>query len=213
MKKLIILCLNICLCLVILTGCGTSKEVKKLTAEDIQTFSAQLNADPLSGEIMLNGIKYSLPIKAKSLEDNGFKYNDYADKGQSLKNGYYVDLIKMDDGSKSEESRISVTIFNTSGNQMKFEDAMIGGIEIDKTNDSYKNTIVLPKGITLASTYEDIIKAYGKPQLDALDQTGLVSYRSKESNGKYGQELLFKFGKDKKVIKSINLKNIPQNKK
>lgn len=141
MKKLIILCLNFCLCLVILTGCGASKEVKKLTAEDIQTFSSQLNTDPLSGDIMLNGIKYSLPVKAKSLEDNGFKYNDYADKGQALKNGYYVDSIKMDDGSKSEESRISVTIFNTSGSEMKFEDAMIGGIEIDKRNDSYKNTI------------------------------------------------------------------------
>ena len=39
MKKLIILALNFGLCLVILTGCGVSKEVKKLTAEDIQTFS------------------------------------------------------------------------------------------------------------------------------------------------------------------------------
>lgn len=211
MKKLIILALNFCLCLVILTGCGVSKEVKKLTAEDIQTFSSQLNADPLSGDIMLNGIKYSLPIKAKSLEDNGFKYNDYADKGQSLKNGYYVESIKMDDGSKSEESRISVTIYNTSGSEMKFEDAMIGGIEIDKRNDSYKNTIVLPKGITLSSTYEDIIKAYGKPQLDALEQTGLVSYISKGGIGNYGQHLKFEFDKEKKVIKSISLKNIAQN--
>jgi hypothetical protein len=44
----------------------------------------------------------------QDLIDNGWKYNDYADKGQALKDGYYVDSVLMDDGSKSEESRINV---------------------------------------------------------------------------------------------------------
>lgn len=212
MKKLIITCLNFCLCLVILAGCGASKEVKKLTDEDIKTYSSQMNADPLSGDITLNGVKYTLPVKAKSLEDNGWKYNDYADKGQALKDGYYVDSVRMDDGSKSEESRITVTIYNISGSEMKFEEAMIGGIKIDKNSDSYKNTIVLPKGITLASTYEDVIKVYGAPQFDYMKQTGLVTYLSHNDIGNYGQKLEFQFDKDKNVIKSIGLKNIPQNK-
>ncbi|EKQ57343.1 MULTISPECIES: hypothetical protein [unclassified Clostridium] len=212
MKKLIILCLNFCLCVSILTGCGISKEVKKLTDEDIKTFSSQMNADPLSGDITLNGIKYTLPVKAKSLEDNGWKYNDYADKGKPLKDNYYIDSILMDDGSKSEESRITVTIYNTSGSEMKFEDAMIGGIKIDKANDSYKNTVVLPKGVTLASTYEDIIKAYGAPTFDSMKQTGLVTYISHGNIANYGQKLEFQFDKDKNVIKSIYLKSIPENK-
>lgn len=212
MKKLIILGVSFCLSLSMLTGCGASKEVKKLTDDDVKTFSSQMNTDPLSGDITLNGVKYTLPVKAKSLEDNGWKYNDYADKGQPLKTNYYVENIIMDDGSKSEESRIRVTIYNTSGSEMKFEDAMIGGIEVDKNNDSYKNTIVLPKGITLASTYEDVINAYGKTQGDFFKQTGLVSYTSSGSIGNYGQKVEFNFDKDKNVIKSIKLKDIPENK-
>lgn len=212
MKKLIILGVSLCLSIAMLTGCGASKEVKKLTDDDIKTFSSQMNTDPLSGDITLNGVKYTLPVKAKNLEDNGWKYNDYADKGQPLKTNYYVENIIMDDGSKSEESRIRVTIYNTSGSEMKFEDAMIGGVEIDKSNDSYKNTIVLPKGITLASTYEDVINAYGKPQADFLKETGLVSYTSSGDIGNYGQKVEFEFDKDKNVIKSIKLKDIPENK-
>lgn len=72
-----------------------------------------MGTEPLCGDITLNGVKYSLPVKAQSLVDNGWKYNDYADKGQPLEDGYYVEHILMDDGRKGEESRISVTLYNT----------------------------------------------------------------------------------------------------
>ncbi|WML32705.1 hypothetical protein [Clostridium sp. OS1-26] len=208
MKKVIILCLSLCLCLFTLTACGEAKKVKKLTEQDIKTYTDQMKTEPLSGDITLNGIKYSLPIKTQTLVANGWKFNDYKDKGNPLENGYYVDLIHMDDGSKSEDSRIDVTIYNTSGSTVKFDDAMIGAIEIEKKGDSYQNTVVLPKGITLSSTYEDILKAYGAPTFDSMKEMGWITY-SASGIGKYGQELRIQFDKNTKVITSIKLKNIP----
>ena len=206
MKKIIILCLT--LCLFGLTGCGRAKDVKELNDEDIKSYTSQMNTNPLSGDITLNGVKYSLPVKAQLLVDNGWKFNDYADKGEPLKNGYYVDSIYMDDGSKSEDSRITVALYNTSGSTVDFDDAMLGIIEIAKKNDSYKNTVVLPKGITLASTYKDVISAYGTPTSDFIESTSWVTY-SISVMGKYGQELRIDFDKDTKVINKISLKNIP----
>lgn len=209
MKKITILCLS--LCLFLLAGCGAAKEVKKLTDDDIKTYTSQMGSEPLSGDITLNGIKYTLPVKAQSLVDNGWKYNDYADKGNPLKDGYYVDNIHMDDGSKSEESRIDITLYNISGSKVNFEDAMLGAIEVTKKNDSYKNTVVLPKGITLSSSYEDIINAYGKPTADFINDTGWIKYSvSGLGNSKYGQELKFEFDKSTKAITSISLKNIKE---
>lgn len=210
MKRIVTL--SLCLCLLTFSGCAKAKEVKKLTADDIKTYTNQMKADPLSGDITLDGKKYSLPIKAKTLENDGWKYNDFADKGHDLKTGYYVDNIKMDDGTKSEESRIIVTLYNTSKSTTKFDDAMLGGIEVEKLGSDYKNTVVLPKGITLASTYKDVVAAYGKPKADLMQQAGFITYESSENIGNYGQQLKFEFDKSTQVIKSIQLKSIPEEK-
>ncbi|PJI08338.1 MULTISPECIES: hypothetical protein [Clostridium] len=209
MKKIITLCLSLCLILLTFTACG-SKKVKKLTKDDINKYTSQMKSDPLSGDITLNGVKYSLPTKAKKLEDNGFKYNDYKDKGQPLKNGYYVQDIHMDDGNKGEDTRIDVTLYNTSGSSVKFDDAMLGAIKIEKSGDTYKNTVVLPKSITLSSTYEDVIKAYGKPKVDYMKSANWIIYYNTDI-GEYGQQLRIYFDKNTKVIHSIELKNIPTN--
>lgn len=209
MRKLAALCLSLCLILSTLTACGTSREVKKLTKEDITKYTSQMKGDPLSGDITLNGVKYSLPTKAKKLEDNGWKYNDYADKGQPLKDGYYVENIHMDDGTKDEDTFIDVTLYNTSGSTIKFNDAMLGGITVEKKSSSYKNTVVLPKGITLASTYDDVIKAYGKPKVDYMKAAGWIIYYTTDI-GEYGQQLRIYFNKTTKVIESIQIKNIPR---
>lgn len=206
MKRIITLGLSLCLFL-LSTACNTGSKVKPLTAEDIKTYTAQMSEDPLSGDITLNGVKYTLPVKAQDLINNGWKYNDFKDKGNPLKTGYYTDSVYMDDGLKSAEKRITITLFNTSGDTVKFDDAMLGGIEVKKIA-NYKNTIVLPKGITLASTYDDVIKAYGKPKADFLDQTGFIEY-SNNDIGNYGKKLHIEFDKSTKVITLIKVKNIP----
>lgn len=210
MKRIITLGLSLCIFL-LATACNTGSKVKPLTAEDIKTYTAQMNENQLSGDITLNGVKYSLPVKAQDLINNGWKYNDFADKGNPLKNGYYTDSVYMDDGLKSAEKRITITLFNTSGDTVKFDDAMLGGIEVNKIA-NYKNNIVLPKGITLDSTYDDVIKAYGKPQTDLLEQAGWIKYSTNDI-GNYGQSLQITFDKSKKTITAVKLKSIPSKQK
>lgn len=67
----------------------------------------------------------------------------------------------------------------------------------------------MPKGITLASTYEEVITAYGPPKVDYMKQMGWITYYISDM-GEYGQELRIEFDKNTKVIKSIKLKNIPK---
>ncbi|MBD5637375.1 hypothetical protein HYI18_01825 [Clostridium botulinum] len=58
--------------------------------------------------------------------------------------------------------------------------------------------------MTLKSTYNDIIKAYGTGKVDYMKQVGWVS-----DLDKYGQELHIEFDKNIKLIFLIILKNIP----
>lgn len=207
MKKLLIaFCLSLC---VSLNLYGCSKEVKPLTSDDITTYTSQMSNNPLSGDITLNGVKYSLPVTVQTFEDNGWKFNDYDSKNEDLENNYYSDSIILDDGYKDESTRIKSTIYNTSGSTVKFKEAMIGGIHISKTSD-YKNTVVLPNGITLDSTYDDVINAYGTPKVDYFTSNGKIYY-SESDIGKYGQALTIGFDTNTKVIKEITLQNIPRN--
>lgn len=207
MKKLLIaFCLSLC---VASNLYGCSKEVKPLTSDDITTYTSQMSNNPLSGDITLNGVKYSLPVTVQTFEDNGWKFNDYDSKNEDLENNYYSDSIILDDGYKDASTRIKSTIYNTSGSTVKFKDAMIGGIHISKTSD-YKNTVVLPNGITLDSTYDDVINAYGTPKVDYFTSNGKVYYFESDI-GEYGQKLTIGFDTDTKVIKEITLQNIPRN--
>ncbi|EJO5346357.1 hypothetical protein NRP93_000401 [Clostridium botulinum] len=62
--------------------------------------------------------------------------------------------------------------------------------------------------MTLKSTYNDVIKAYGAPKVDYMKQVGWITYYVSDL-GKYGQELRIDFNKKTKIITSITLKNIP----
>lgn len=206
MKKLLItFCLSLC---VVSNLYGCSKEVKPLTPEDITTYTSQMDSNPLSGDITLNGVKYSLPITVAEFEDNGWKFNDFDKKSAELEDGYYADSILIDDGYKDASTRLSLTIYNISGSSVKLKEAMIGAIKISKTSD-YKNTLVLPNGITLDSTYDDVINAYGAPDTDAFTSNGTIYY-AKSDIGKYGQFLTIKFDTNTKVIQEVALQNIPR---
>ena len=208
MKKLLITSLLILCVASNLYGC-TKKDVKPLTPEDISSYTSQMSTNPLSGDITINGVKYSLPVSVQAFLDNQWKFNNYDSQNGDLENGYYSDSVTLDDGHKDASTRISSTIFNTSGSTVKFKDAMVGAIHISKT-DNYKNTVVLPNSITLDSTYDDVINAYGTPKVDYFANNGTVYYYETDI-GKYGQKLTIKFDTNTKIIKEITLQNIPRN--
>ena len=137
-----------------------------------------------------------------------FSFSDFFAKDQELENGYYVDGISMDGKKMDENTRISVTIYNTSGSSVSLQDAKIGEIGIEKSSASYKNTAVLPRGITLESSYDDVIKAYGIPQ---VNDGNSISYIAAGNVDNCGKQLEIAFDDNTKIINSIKLKNIPIN--
>lgn len=206
MKKLLItLCLSLCTAVNIF---GCSKEIKPLTPDDIAAYTSQMSSNPLSGDITINGVKYSLPATVQTFDDNGWKFNNFDAKNSDLENNYYSDSIILDDGKKDRSTYLTTTIYNTSGSTVKIKEAMVGAIHISKTSD-YKNTVVLPNSITLDSTYDDVIAAYGTPKVDYFNQNGKIYY-SETDIGKYGKALTIGFDTNTKVIKEITLQNIPR---
>ena len=115
----------------------------------------------------------------------------------------------MDGNKMDKDTRISVTIYNTSGSSVPLEDAKIGEIVIEKNSDSYKNTAVLPKGITLQSSYDDVIKAYGMPQANNMNDGNSITYVAAGNVDNCGRQLEIAFDNNTRVINAIRLKNIP----
>lgn len=193
---------------IMLFGCGNST-IKQLTTDDIDAYSSSMDKDPLSGNITLNGKMITLPIDVKELTKMKFSFTDFFSKDQELENGYYVDGISMDGNKMDKDTRISVTIYNTSGSSVPLEDAKIGEIVIEKNSDSYKNTAVLPKGITLQSSYDDVIKAYGMPQANNMNDGNSITYVAAGNVDNCGRQLEIAFDNNTRVINAIRLKNIP----
>ena len=193
---------------IMLFGCGNST-IKQLTTDDIDTYSSSMDKDPLSGNITLNGKMITLPIDVKELTKMKFSFTDFFSKDQELENGYYVDGISMDGNKMDKDTRISVTIYNTSGSSVPLEDAKIGEMVIEKNSDSYKNTAVLPKGITLQSSYDDVIKAYGMPQANNMNDGNSITYVAAGNVDNCGRQLEIAFDNNTRVINAIRLKNIP----
>lgn len=204
-KIIILMCLLITSTTIL--GCSNNT-INQLTTDDIKLYSESMDSDPLSGDITLNGNKISLPIDVGELTKMKFSFSDFFAKDQELENGYYVDGISMDGKKMDENTRISVTIYNTSGSSVSLQDAKIGEIGIEKSSASYKNTAVLPRGITLESSYDDVIKAYGIPQ---ANDGNSISYIAAGNVDNCGKQLEIAFDDNTKIINSIKLKNIPIN--
>lgn len=147
MKK--ILALVLC-CTVLLTACGGQK-VRKLTPEDISKYAAQLGEEPAAGEFVLNGIKMTEPLTIQTLIDNRWKFRD-------------------------GKGKISVQVETFDPSEIKVEDASIYEFHISSLEGKQRNTIVLPKGITLDSTYDEIVDAYGEAQFDYIEETNFIRY-------------------------------------
>lgn len=193
---------------IVMFGCGNST-IKQLTMDDIKTYSNSMNNDPLSGDITLNGKIITLPVDVKELTNMKFSFTDYFTKDQELESGYYVDGISMDGNKMDKNTRISVTIYNNSATSVSLENAKIGEINIEKNSEAYKNTAVLPRGITLQSSYDDVIKAYGMPQCNNMSDENSITYVAADNVDNLGRELRIVFDEGTKVINSIKLKNIP----
>ena len=156
-----------------LTGIGSAKVLKAgnvKTVDDNQEQTTEAAAaetpaaDTSSAELMdfsftFDGVPYKLPCDYKEFADNGWILD--TDTSEEVNaNTYGFSRLKKGD------TKVSVSIYNPTSNVQKVEDCKISEITVyARDNVSFE----LPKGITVASSAEEIRNAYGKPSKSTTD--------------------------------------------
>lgn len=203
MKKVLVAML---VSILFLGGCSSADsktEIKQLTAEDIAKYAETISEDPLDGEFVLNGKKVNSPAKIQYLFDAGLEFT--IDKGDEIPSmSISATEFELNNGSKEKENSINIYVLNDSAEPIKLEEGTISSIFIENLKGKQTNTFVFSKGITLASTYDEIIAAYGKPGVDYMKDGKFIKYQNADSavSGRY---LEIQFEDDAKTIKKITL--------
>lgn len=158
MKKIItVLLLITC---TFISGCGIISESttpdKPIKLD--QSKYADLSEDLYSFDIKLEGVKYTLPASYSEFEKNGWKISDEESDAEIPLNCYLKDAFKLKKGDKVIDAYF---MNDGSGTSKKAADCKIGEIAVYSTDNV---SIILPNGITIGSSIDDLKAAYGEPK-------------------------------------------------
>lgn len=164
MKKLLILALFS----IFIAGCSNSNNSAK-TVQPVQIAAseyAELSDDLYSFEFKLDGVKYTLPADYSEFEKNGWVL-DEKDNVTGPATGLYttneIDLRK-------DDKKISVGFLNAGISGAKLSDCKVCSV----SSYSDKNSLILPKGIAINTSIDDLKAAYGEPaETDSYDDSSL----------------------------------------
>lgn len=144
MKKLLSLVLCVLMCL----GCVSAMAEEPLDlTESIYDFRAAVD-----------GVVYQLPMKAQELLDNGWSFKD---KGETLQpNNYTISSIEMVKGTMT----FDVALYNPDIVTQPYEKCYVIKFRFDPSPyNADAPAVEFAKGITMKSSKEEIIAAYGVP--------------------------------------------------
>lgn len=199
MKRLLVAAL---VCALLLTACG-GQEIKELTSEDISNYAAGMSEDPMSGEFTLNGEKMTAPFTVQSLLDKNWNIEtEGVDKIPA--NTMAIVSFRLDNGRAGRENSIYIKMENNTSGEVQIEETEVYELSIECPEGKQNNTLVLPKGITLNSTYDEIIETYGEPKVDYLEDAGFIKYYNSDFN-QTNKSIQFEFMDDKQTIEKIIL--------
>jgi len=117
-----------------------------------------LSDDLYSFMFSLNGVIYSLPFSYTEFEENGWGGDDLDE--DTLNPNQFSLVTPLTNGNY----QISVSFINLTENVLSFSESNIGRITLDAWNYNRGGAeLIFPGGITMGSTYEEVIAAYGEP--------------------------------------------------
>lgn len=152
--------------------------------------------DLYSFQVMLNGQVYSLPCSYSQLAAAGWAPSE----GYSLTlNPNQSALERVSMGAQS----IYIRFVNTAMDVLSYQDCNVGGLIVEDTDALNGVQIIMPKGITLGSSYDEVVAAYGSPSREnTTEMTIFMDYRSDTY-----AEVSFKLDAATRAVKSIDVKN------
>lgn len=205
MKK--ILCLLLIATMTSIAGCGNkaekttnSEETKSVTTEETKTdgSSQTLDDDLYSFQFLLNGEKFELPCDYKELDDKGWKIEKDTD-GVLAPNEY-----SMSTNMIKGKATFLARFINFGSNEVPYKECMLGGIIVSDYDVKNGTEIELPKGITMKSSKDDIISAYGEPT--KMSESGDLVFLEYEL-GNY-QKIHFSINQKSNEVTKLQMDNL-----
>lgn len=133
-----------------------------------------LSSDLFSFEFGLNGHKYTLPADYQEFYDNNWALALSGSWDDTLKPDEFFEPVQiLFDG---KDSNSSASLFNSTDAELAPKECKIATFTVKYSATSYVPYIELPKGITMKSTYEDVIAAYGEPDSESKETVNKLSY-------------------------------------
>jgi hypothetical protein len=128
-----------------------------------------------SGTFKLDGRAYKLPMKVSKLEQNGWICTDDALE-QTVSP---FDLSEPVELMNDYGHYIVVLLMNASTQDQKAKNCNVSIVAFSPFDAVTGTEFYLPKGITLVSSYDDVIEAYGKPSsVEEDDELLTLNYES-----------------------------------
>ena len=108
-----------------------------------------------SNKIIIGGKTYTAPFKCSELLDNGWKTQKDTSAQSPNTSVEYV----LEDRNGNE---IKVAADNKSTESMELKDCWVIEMKFDRAKIKEDNLLYLPGGLSMNSTYEDVIATYGE---------------------------------------------------
>lgn len=132
---------------------ATPEPTEEAEAAPAET-SGGLSDDLYSFQIQLNDTVYTLPAQLSEFTDNGWTLEDDGELEPNQKT--------LTNVAKNGEAQVYFSLVNTQSDVLPFAECQVGQVTVDDYQAESGATIVLPKGISLGSSYEEVIEAYGE---------------------------------------------------
>jgi len=165
MRKQFLYFLLLCIASLVLsfTACGDSELELNIELEpEIATNGLSSSLD--SRMISLNGVLYTLPIPFAELAANGWR-ELHERPHHTIAPGTSARFRILENGGQW----INVSPFNFSETARPIDKSYIDFVSVGSIWEDYASELIFPGNITLGSTYEEVIAAYGTPNAREYD--------------------------------------------
>ena len=194
------------LSLTLLTGCcNPSTDTPPASVKLAETEYSDLSEDLSSYEFKIDGVIYNLPADYSVFVSNGWTLSD-EDSTQTIVKGLYT--TNSSDLTKDDKT-LYAQFLNAGAPSNKITDCKVGSICAYDD----KASMILPEGITIGLSVNDLKAAYGEPdEIKIYDSESLKDSRYYQyyPNGENDSRCCFSIGINNKtnLVSSISVSNL-----
>ncbi len=160
--------------------------------------AGDLSDDLFDFQFSLNGEVYTLPCQYSELSEAGWSMEDI--EGNELEAGQYTLQNRISNG----DIYLSANIVNTGDETLPMEQCRVGKLSLDSYEADSGAKLVLSKGITYGSTYDEVTAAFGEPT-DTYDSDVIITLTYKADTYSY---VKIQFDAKTKTVNSMEIENM-----